>query len=72
MNTHILLWSRRQNAVHIETVDAALAAGRQAYRDEAITDYVPLLIGTLDEVSAAAEGMRPTLVKRDERRRTAA
>lgn len=64
----VLLWSGRQNALHIETVERMLAANRRDYRDNKARDYVPLVIGTRELCEQTAESVRPTLAKRDTRR----
>lgn len=62
--SHVLLWSQRQNALHIETVETMLSKHRDAYRDNRATDYIPLWIGTEVEVDQAADAIRNTLIAR--------
>lgn len=68
MTTHALLWSQRNNALHVETVEAMLSRGRVAYTADRPTHYVPLLIGSWSEVHAAADAARQTLAERSRSR----
>lgn len=65
MTTHALLWSQKQNALHIETVEQMLSNGRRAYAENRASDYIPLLIASLADVQAAAGAARHTLLDRD-------
>lgn len=62
---YVLLWSRRQNALHIETLERHTSVNRQAYADNRPGDYRLLLIGTRAEVESTEASIRPTLIKRD-------
>lgn len=61
----VLLWSQRQNALHIETLDTMYTNNRNAYRDNRAGDYRLLLIGTREEVDATAESLRNTIANRE-------
>lgn len=63
--THALLWSHRQNALHIEPLEATLSANRIAYRDNKGGDYRVLFMGEKAEVEKAADAIRHTLAGRD-------
>jgi hydrogenase maturation factor len=59
-----LLWSQRQNALHVEELALTMSKNRQAYTEDKAGDYVLLHIGTHDEVIAAAEVCHATLSNR--------
>lgn len=61
---YVLLWSQRQNALHIETLEKHTSLNRAAYADNAPGDYRMLLLGTRAEVDATAASIRQTLVQR--------
>lgn len=61
---HALLWSQARNQTQVMTVDEMLSVGRDAYKDNRPPDYVPLWIGTEQEVQQAAHAMRNTLKAR--------
>lgn len=61
-----LLWSKRQNCLHIEPVENWLSKNRQAYGDNrTLMDYQPIYIGDRETCHATAESVRPTLVRRE-------
>jgi hypothetical protein len=62
--THVLLWSQRQNALHIETVEQMLSANRAAYRESRPMDYVPLWLGTREQCEGTANNLQGTLAER--------
>ena len=66
---YVLLWSARQNALHVETLDRMLASNRSACADGRACDYIVLLIGARAEVEAGAEKLRATLIERERRRK---
>lgn len=66
--SHVLLWSQRQNALHIETLDQHLSLNRQAYRDNQGGDYRVMFIGTREEVDNAATALRNTISDRSKHR----
>lgn len=61
---YALLWSKKQGMPHIEPVERMLSNNRRAYTENRSNDYIPLAFGTLDEMSDAADAIRPTLIKR--------
>lgn len=63
--THVLLWSQRQNALHIESVEEMLAAGRRAYGENRSSDYVPIAMGEKDAMHQVADSIRCTLAARE-------
>ena len=65
----VLLWSARQNALHVETLDRMLASNRTACAEGRACDYVVLFIASRAEVEAGAEKLRPTLIERELRRK---
>lgn len=66
--THVLLWSQSQCAMHIETVQEMLQTNVAALVDDRRMDYVPILFGTTDACHAAADRVRATLRDRQERK----
>ncbi len=62
--SHVLLWSRRQNALHIEPVEQMLSSNREAYRDDRHGDYIAIAMGPKDQMHAAADACRQTMVAR--------
>lgn len=68
-DVYVLEWSKKQNVPHVQPLESTLSKNRQAYREnDAVNDFVPLAIGSLDEMLAAADGMKPTLIKRSQQR----
>jgi hypothetical protein len=65
--THVLLWSQRQNALHIEEVQQMLVSNRVAYRENWPTDYVALWMGSLEQCQATASNLQGTLAARSAR-----
>jgi hypothetical protein len=61
----VLLWSQKQNALHIEPMDRMLTINRNAYRDNRPGDYRTLFIGPRDVIDAAADAMRSTMADRE-------
>lgn len=64
MSQYVLLWSQRQNSLHVEPLENLLENNRRAYRDNVSTDYQVLLMGSREDVDATAENLRPTLKAR--------
>lgn len=64
----VLLWSHRQNALHVEPLNEMLSRNRQAYSVNAGGDYRPLIVGTRDEVDTAANSVRGTMAQRAKER----
>jgi len=62
--SYVLLWSQRQNALHVEPLERHLSLNRQAYRDNTGGDYRLLFIGTREEVDQAADAIRNTIRER--------
>lgn len=60
-----LLWSHKQNALHIEPLERMFSMNRQAYRDNKGGDYRLLLIGTRADVDATADSLRSTMARRE-------
>ena len=62
---YVLEWSKKQGMPHVQRLEYTLSHNRKAYmEDKAVGDYIPLAVGTFDEMSAAADAIRPTLMKR--------
>lgn len=65
MEQWVLLWSQRQNALHIEPLEKLLSLNRESYRDNEPVYYAPIAVGSLAEMQAAADNIRPTLIQRE-------
>lgn len=64
-----LLWSKRQNCLHIEPVADWLSKNRVAYRDaRTLMDYHPIYMGTKDMCHETADSVRSTIAARDKER----
>lgn len=62
----VLLWSKRQNCLHIEPVVDWLSKNRVAYRDErTLMDYHPIYIGAKETCHETADAVRSTIAARD-------
>lgn len=61
----VLLWSQRQNSIHIQPLEECLSKNRQAYKDNRPPDYVPLFVGERAPVTAAASHCSGTLLDRE-------
>ncbi len=64
-STWVLLWSRSQNAFHIEPLTRMLDSNRGAFADDRRSDYVVLEIGNRETVDTAAEALRPVVHARE-------
>jgi len=62
---YVLEWSKKQGMPNVQRLEETLSNNRKAYRDDMVAnDYIPIAIGSFDEMIDAAEGMRPTLIAR--------
>lgn len=61
---YVLLWSRSQNTLHVETLAQHCSSNRQAYAENRPGDYRLLLVGTHAEVYATAASIMPTMAAR--------
>ena len=61
MMDYALQWSRTQNCFHVERVGHMLSNNRAAYLDDRACDYIPIAVGTLEQMSEIAEACRGTL-----------
>lgn len=68
---YALLWSRNQNAFQVEPVRAMLSNGRAAYLENRACDYIPMAMGTLEQMTEIAVACRGTLDGRLPRREAA-
>jgi len=62
--THALLWNHETNSLKVATVDWMLSRGRDAYGGDRPLGWVPLALGSEDEMRATATSCHATLVKR--------
>lgn len=65
----VLLWSYKQNALHIEPLERTLALNRRAYTDNKPGDYRLLFVGYREDVDAASRACRNTLKGRERNRK---
>jgi hypothetical protein len=63
-----LLWSHSGNCLHIEEHDRTLEANRDAFLKNRGGDYRVLVVGTRDEVDAAADALQAEMQRRQEAR----
>ena len=61
----VLLWSQSQCALHVERLRDTFRSNTDAFLEDRRMDYVPLVIGTRQEVDIAADAARPTVYARD-------
>lgn len=66
--TWVLLWSHSQNCTHVEPLSRMFDTNRRAYTNNTPMDYIPLHIGTSDEVHAMSSSLRQTLIAREAER----
>ncbi len=63
---HVLLWSRKQNAFHIETLSSLTKKNVEAFAlNRQLNDYHPIYTGTREECDKIADKVRPRLVSRE-------
>ena len=62
---YALLWSRSQNALHIEELARTVATGRAMLEADRGNDYIIVDIGPIETIDAAASRLRPLLVERE-------
>jgi len=66
---YVLEWSQKQGATHVQPFEKTMSVNRLAYREnKPVSDYIPLAIGSRDDMLIASESMRQTLVKRSQAR----
>lgn len=69
---HVLLWSRKQNAFHIETLSSLTKKNVEAFAlNRPLNDYHPIYMGTREECDKIADKARPRLVFREAANATA-
>lgn len=62
---YVLEWSRKAGMPHVQRLEETLSANRIAYMDnKATNDYIPIAVGTFEEMLDAANAIRPTLIAR--------
>lgn len=66
----VLLWSQRQNCLHVEPETLMFARNRDKFAGDRQGDYVTMFAGTRTEIDAAADALRRTIADRDVRRAT--
>ncbi len=66
--TWVLLWSAKQNCLHIETEAVMFRRNRERFAAGHDGDYVPMFSGPRADIDAAAESLRKTIDARDRRR----
>lgn len=65
MEQWVLLWSKDQNALHVEPLERMLSSNREAYKNNRRCGYVPIYIGERGHVDAAAAFCHSTLLNRE-------
>lgn len=66
--TWVLLWSAKQNCLHIEPEALMFKRNRERFAAGHAGDYVPMFSGLRADIDAAAAALRQTIVDRDRRR----
>lgn len=63
---YVLEWSHKQGMPHVQRLNETLSRNRRAYRENkpVLGDYIPIAVGTMDEMLAAADSIRGTLATR--------
>lgn len=62
---YVLEWSRMHGATNVQPLESTLSSNRADYRDNrAASDFIPIAIGTQDEMRAASQAILPTLIGR--------
>lgn len=62
---YVLEWSHKQGMPHVQRLNDTLSANRRAYmEDKPTNDYIPIAVGTFEEMMDAADAITPTLIKR--------
>lgn len=64
IKTYALLWSKKSNGLHVEPLEATIAAGLNAMVQNRTTDYVLLAVGEKEDIHAKADAIRPELLNR--------
>lgn len=63
-NQWVLLWSQKQNALHVETLPETLAINRRACIHNKPGDYRVLMVGSHEDVSATSRSFVQMLQQR--------
>jgi len=65
IDAYVLEWSQKTNNFHIQPLSSMLANNQDAFiRNAKTTDYIVLMVGTLDVVQTMAENSRNKLTQR--------
>ncbi len=66
--SYVLVWSKKENALRIESMEQMLSRNREAYRDDSGNDFLPIATGDMPTLLMAAESVRRTLAERETER----
>lgn len=62
----VLEWHHRSNNIHIQPLTSTVGVNLSKFHlDVEPGAWVPICVGTRDEVDAAADSVRPTLITRE-------
>lgn len=61
---YALLWSKSQDAIHVEPLYESLHKGRAAFVGNRKTDYIMLYVGSRHEIDEAAPRLRAAMKNR--------
>lgn len=65
----VLEWHHRSNNIHIQPLASTVGVNLSKFHlDVEPGAWVPICVGTRDEVDAAADSVRPTLIERERSR----
>lgn len=64
MSQYVLEWSKRSNCFHVQKLCDLLAKNQECFLRDSSHDYIALMVGSFDAVTAMAENQRDKLKER--------
>jgi len=62
---YFLLWSKSQDALHIEPIERTMGINAEHFaRNRQANDYMPIAIGTQEQIDAVADVCRKAMLER--------
>lgn len=58
---YVLEWNQSNDGLHIQALDRAVMSNRSAFTDNRRINYVPVSVGTREEMASLADELRPLL-----------
>ena len=65
MSQYVLEWSKKTNNFHIQPIETTLAKNQECFLKDTTHDYIVLMVGTWDVVTAMADNHRQRLADRE-------